>query len=73
MHALYNSTKFDTVPELEFTDGDGTVPETGLRMLERWRGKQEKEIYHYPIPGLHHGGSPQNKQVLRMFLEVLSR
>ncbi len=70
--AQFNTTNFSNNPELTFANGDGTIPEAGLRMLEQWRGKQEKGIFSYPIPGLVHGGSVQNKEVLRMFIEILS-
>lgn len=71
MRIVYNTTKFDGNPQVDMGNGDGVVPEVGLRMLELWRGKQEKGIYSYPIPGLEHGGGVQNKQALRMFLEIL--
>jgi hypothetical protein len=71
VRSTYNTTRFDDVPVLEFGDGDGTVPELGLRMLERWRGRQAQPIHGYAIQGLTHGAGPQNKQVLRMFLDIL--
>ncbi len=70
--AQFNTTDFGSNPVLTNGDGDGTIPEAGLKMLEQWRGKQEKGIYSYPIPGLFHGGSVQNKEVLRMFVQILS-
>lgn len=72
VRSTYNTTRFDDVPVVEFGDGDGTVPELGLRMLERWRGRQAQPIYGYAIHGLTHGAGPQNKQALRMFLDILS-
>ncbi len=73
MLAQFNTTNFSNNPVTTFTSGDGTIPEAGLRMLEQWRGKQEKGIFSYPIPGLVHGGSVQNKEVLRMFINILNR
>jgi hypothetical protein len=69
----YNTTAFDAMPALVYGNGDGVVPEAGLRLLERWSAKQAQPIHSYPIDGLNHGGSVQNKQVLRMFLEILTQ
>jgi hypothetical protein len=68
----YTSSAFGNVPVTTYGNGDGVVPEAGLRMLEQWVGKQAQPIYSYPINGLFHGGSVFNKEVLRMFLEILS-
>lgn len=72
LRSTFASTAFDTVPVQVHGNGDGVVPEAGLRLLESWTGKQPQPIYSYPIPGLFHGSSVFNKQVLRMFLEILS-
>lgn len=72
LRSTFATTAFDTVPVQVYGNGDGVVPEAGLRLLESWTGKQPQPIYSYPIPGLFHGASVFNKQVLRMFLEILS-
>lgn len=72
MRTTFNTTKFAGQPQTLMGNGDSVVPEAGLRMLERWRCKQDQPIYSYPIPGLVHGSGVQNKQVLRMFLEILA-
>lgn len=72
LRSTYNTTAFDTAPITQFGNGDGVVPEAGLRLLEIWRGKQAHPIYSYPIQGLAHGGSVQNKVALRLFVEILT-
>ncbi len=71
--AEFNSTDFSAVPHMVMADGDGTILEAGLRLLERFQDKQEKGIYMYPIKGLVHGSSVRSKELLRMFLEILAR
>ncbi len=72
--AVFNGTDFvTTAPDIHMEDGDGTILEAGLRLPERWQGKQKQGIYMYPIKGLGHGDSLHNKEVLRKFLEILER
>ncbi len=71
--AEFNTTDFSSTPKLTLENGDGTILEAGLRLLEKYQGKQEKGIYMYPIQGLMHGGSVRSKELMRMFLEILAR
>jgi len=69
--ASFNGSSFDTAPLVQNGDGDGTVELTGLEICERWKDKQSQPMHTFTVPGMIHGGSVQNKEVLAYFIKIL--
>lgn len=69
---IFNTTEFaKEEPIVEFTNGDATIPDAGLRLPEQWRSAQTQPIYTYHVEGLIHGSSPSNLEVIRLLLRIL--
>ena len=68
----FNTTDLLFTPNITYANGDGTILEVGLRYLEKYNSTQYP-IYSYPVSGMVHGSSLQNKEAQDHFFSILSR
>eukprot|EP01120_Amphizonella_sp_Union-15-10_P008726 TRINITY_DN3185_c0_g1_i3.p1 TRINITY_DN3185_c0_g1~~TRINITY_DN3185_c0_g1_i3.p1 ORF type:complete len:164 (-),score=15.49 TRINITY_DN3185_c0_g1_i3:18-509(-) len=68
----WNTTNvYNTLPNLVFENGDGTVLEPGLVIHKKWASLQKQPVNDYPIKGLIHALALQNSEAVNIFLSAL--